>query len=144
VSDVIRSPRADARRATEPLEPDRSLTELLGRLSQDFSDLVTAQVELAKVELKEDATEAARSAGMMAGAGLAALLALLLLSMAAAWGLSEIIPEGAAFAIVGALWVIVAAVLFAVGRERARRIEPVPQTRESVKEDLQWAKQQMS
>jgi hypothetical protein len=117
---------------------------LLAKLSNDVGDLVGAQIELAKVELRQEATDVARSTGMLAGAGLAAVLALILLSTAAAWGLSEVLPEGVAFVIVGVLWVIVALVLFMIGRSRMRDVEPVPVTRESIKEDVQWAKQQMS
>jgi uncharacterized membrane protein YqjE len=129
---------------TVPLQSDKSLSELLGQLSSDLGELFGAQVELAKVELREEATDVARSAGMMAGAGVAAILALIVLSMAAAWGLAEVVPEGVAFAIVGLVWVVVAATLFVIGRSRIRDVEPVPVTRESIKEDVQWAKEQMS
>lgn len=138
--DVTTDPRSDS----EPLESDKSLSELFGQLSHDVGDLVGAQVELAKVELREEARDAGRSAGMFAGAGVAGVLALLLLSMAAAWGLAEVVPEGVGFAIVGAAWAIAALVLFVVARRRMREIEAVPETRESVKEDVQWARQQMS
>jgi uncharacterized membrane protein YqjE len=131
-------------RAIEPLEADKSLGELFSRLSHDFGELVTAQVELAKVELKEEAGSAARSAGILGAAGVAAFAALLLLSMAAAWGLSEVVPEGVGFLIVGAVWTIVAVVLFVMGRARLREVEAVPETRQSMKEDVQWARQQMS
>jgi hypothetical protein len=72
-------------------------------------------------------------------------MALLLLSFAAAWGLSEVVPEGIAFLIVGVVYAIVAAVMFVRGRERARALTIVPeQTVDSVKEDIQWAQQKMS
>jgi uncharacterized membrane protein YqjE len=137
--------RVDSRSATtEPIEPDKSLGELLARLSQDFSELVSAQVELAKVELKDDARQAGRSAGMFGAAGVAAMLALLLLSMAAAWGLAEVMPEGWAFTIVGAIWAIAGFVLFVYARNAMRELEPAVETRQTMKEDVQWAKQQMS
>ena len=34
--------------------------------------------------------------------------------------------------------------LFMVARKQVREIEPIPETRESMKEDVQWARQQMS
>jgi len=130
--------------ATEPLEADKSLSELFARLSHDFGELVSAQVELAKVELKDDVRDVSRSASMFGGAAIAGHLALLLLSMGAAWGLAEVLPEGWAFAIVGAVWATAALVLYVVGRSRMREIEAVPETRETMKEDVQWARQQMS
>ena len=79
------------------------------------------------------------------GAGaIATLLALMLLSMAAAWGLAEVIEPGWSFLIVGALWAIAAAVLLTTGRDRLTSVEPIPETRTTVKEDIEWAKQQRS
>jgi hypothetical protein len=130
--------------AVEPLEADKTLGELLGQLSHDFGQLVSAQVELAKVELKDEAGAAARSAGMLGGAGAAAFVAVLLLSMAAAWGLAEVVPEGVGFVIVGAAWTVVAIALFVIGRARLQEVEAMPETREAMKEDVQWARQQMS
>ncbi len=127
---------------TQPIDADQSLAELLGRLSSDFGELVSTQVELAKVEIKEEVAKAGKGAGMMGGGAIAGLLALTLLSFAAAWGLAEVMPEGFAFLIVGAVWAIAAAVLFITGRNRLTTVEPLPDTRDSIKEDIEWAKQQ--
>ncbi len=129
---------------TRPIDADQSLGELLGRLSSDFGELVSTQVELAKVEIKEEVAKAGKGAGMMGGGAVAGLLALTLLSFAAAWGLAEVIPEGFAFLIVGAVWAIAAAVLFITGRNRLSAVEPIPETRDSIKEDIEWARQQTS
>ena len=81
----------------------------------------------------------------MLGAGtFVAYLAVLFLSLAAAWGLAEIVPEGVAFLIVGAVYAVVAAFLLITGRQRMREVRPVPETTETLKEDVQWARQQMS
>lgn len=127
---------------SKPLEADRSLGELLSRLTDDFGDLVSTQVELAKVEIKEEVTRAGKGAGMMTGAGLVAYLALTLLSFAAAWGLAEVMPEGFAFLIVGVVWAIVAGVLFMTGRKELGAVRVPPQTKASIEEDIEWAKQQ--
>jgi uncharacterized membrane protein YqjE len=130
---------------SQPLEPDQSLGELLGRVSRDFSELVSTQVELAKVELQEQIAAAGRGAGILTGGAFCAYLAVVLLSFAAAWGLSEILPEGVAFLIVGAVYALAAAVLLPKGKERLSRVRPVPErTAESVREDVQWAREQMS
>jgi uncharacterized membrane protein YqjE len=127
---------------TKPVEADRSLGELLSRLTEDFGDLVSTQVELAKVEIKEEVTRAGKGAGMLTGAGVVAYLAVTLLSFAAAWGLAEVMPEGFAFLIVGAVWAIVAAVLYFSGRKELDAVRVPPQTKASIQEDIQWAKQQ--
>jgi uncharacterized membrane protein YqjE len=130
---------------SQPIEPDQSLGELLGRVSRDFSELVSTQVELAKVEIREEIAAAGRGAGILTGGAFCAYLAVILLSFAAAWGLSEIVPEGVAFLIVGAVYAVAAAVLLPKGKERLSQVRPVPEkTAETVKEDVQWAREQMS
>jgi uncharacterized membrane protein YqjE len=129
---------------SQPVEPDASLGELLNRLTHDFSGLVTTQVELAKVEIKEEVASAGRAAGILGSGTLCAYMALVLLSFAAAWGLSEIVPEGVAFLIVGAVYAVAAAILIPKGKQKLTEIRPGEQTAETVKEDVQWAREQMS
>jgi uncharacterized membrane protein YqjE len=127
----------------QPIEPDRSLGELLSRLSQDFGELVSTQVELAKVEIKEEVNRAAKGAGLLGGGAVAALIGVLLLSMALAWGLAEVMDAGFAFLVVGLIWMVVAAILALRGRQQLQTATPViPQTKEELKEDVEWAKQQ--
>jgi uncharacterized membrane protein YqjE len=130
---------------TLPVEPDQSLGDLLGRVSSDFSNLVSTQVELAKVEIKDEIASAGRGAGMLGGGAFCAYLAVVLLSFAAAWGLAEVVPDGVAFLIVGAVYAVAALVLLPRGRDRLARLRPVPEkTGETVKEDVRWAREQMS
>jgi uncharacterized membrane protein YqjE len=130
---------------TVPLEPDKSLGELFGQLSSDFGDLVSTQVDLAKLEIKEEMNRAAKSAGMMAAAAVAGILTLLLASFALAWGLNDLFDSvWLGFLVVAVLYGIAAAVLFVTGRERLKAVKPMPETVDTVKEDLQWARQQAS
>jgi uncharacterized membrane protein YqjE len=129
---------------TQPVDPDASLGDLLNRLTHDFSALVSTQVELAKVEIKDEVATAGRAAGLLGGGAACAYMALVLLSFAAAWGLSEVVPEGVAFLIVGLAYAIAAAVLLPKGKEKLSGIHPGEQTAETVKEDVQWAREQMS
>jgi len=130
---------------TKPKEPDKSLGDLFTDLSSEFTDLISTQIELAKVEVRSEARKAGRTAGMFGGAAVAGYMALLLLSFAAAWGLENVMDAGWAFLIVGAVYAIAAAVLFARGRDRVNDLKPVPeQTVASVKEDVQWARQKLS
>jgi hypothetical protein len=122
-------------------EEGPSLGDLFGDLSRDFTTLMRQEVELAKTELREEAAKAGKAGGMFGGAAVAGYMCLLLLSFAAAWGLSEVIPEGFAFLIVAAVYGIAAAVLFMKGRSQMREVRPVPdETVETLKEDVQWAK----
>ena len=126
-------------------EDESSLGHLFSRLTADLSKLMHDEVELAKVEMKETAKEAGAAGASLGVAGVLGLLSLLLLSFAAAWGLAEVVPEGVGFLIVGSAYGIVALALLAFGRQRLKTVNPVPeQTVETLKEDVAWAKQQMS
>src|SRR3954468_7326061 len=103
---------------SEPIEADKSLGDLVSQLSSDFGELVSTQLELAKVEIKEEVGRAGKGAGMLTGGGLAAYLAIALLSFAAAWGLAEVMPTGFAFLVVGLAWTAVAGALFISGRNQ--------------------------
>ena len=124
---------------------DASLGELFSQLTNDLSKLVPHEIQLAKVEMKQTAKEAGTAGASLGVAGVLGLMAFLLLSFAAAWGLAEVLPEGVAFLIVGGVYGIVALALAAAGRQRLKAVKPVPeQTVETLKEDVAWARQQMS
>jgi uncharacterized membrane protein YqjE len=126
-------------------DADASLGHLVSRLTSDFGELVSTQVQLAKVEIKEEVARAGKGAGLLTGAGLAGCLTLLLLSFAAAWGLDEVMPAGWAFLIVGAVWGLIAATLYATGRKQLDTVRiPPPETKASLEEDIEWAKRHKS
>ncbi len=122
----VAGPAAGTPDPTQPKDPDRSLTELLSSLSTDVSDLVSTQLELAKVEVKEEVTKAAKGAGMLSGGAVAGLVAIVFLSHAAAWGLAAIIPDPLAFLVVGLVWAAIAAVLALQGKGKLQATDPVP------------------
>jgi uncharacterized membrane protein YqjE len=124
-------------------QPDKSFGDLVGELTMEISQLVNSHVELAKAEIRQDARDAAKAGSMFGGAGVAGLVALLMLSAAAAWGLAEVIDPGWAFLIVGAVWAVAAAVLGLTGKKELDEMNPGPtQTMEEIKEDRQWLKTQ--
>ena len=134
-----------SRLQTEPKQADRSLGELFGEMTREVSDLMRKEVELAKVEIKEEVGRAGKAGGMLgAGAG-AGYFALLFVSLALAWLLDQALNTALAFFIVGLLYVIAAAVRITRGREQMKHVDPVPrQTVETLKEDAEWVKAQKS
>jgi uncharacterized membrane protein YqjE len=139
-----RDPDRD-RDPTKPLAADKSLGDLFGDLSSEFTQLLRTEAELAKTEIRDEADKAKRVASVFGIAAIAGYMALLLLSFAVAWALDAVLPTGAAFAIVGAVYAIVAAVLAMRGRQRVRELTVVPpRTTETVKEDVQWTREKIS
>lgn len=139
-------PQTDLHREARPpdFEDERSLGELFGELTRDFGTLVSQQIELAKTELRDDVSRASKAGALLGSAAAAAHFCLLLVSFALAWGLAEVMPEGFAFLIVAAVWGIAATLLYVFGRDQLRYVRPVPEeTIDTLKEDMQWAKQQL-
>ena len=124
---------------------ERSFGELVGELSGDLSRLVRQEIQLAKVETREDLAKAGRGAGLLGGAGIAGLLTLLFLSLALMFALADVMDVGWAALIIGVVWGVVAAVLAAAGRSGLRQATPpLEQTTETLKEDAQWVRRQNS
>jgi len=123
--------------------PETSLGELFGNLSSDMSALMRDEINLAKVELKDEIRDAGKAGGMFGAAALAGYMTVVLLSFAAAWGLAEVMAAGWAFLIVAVVWGIAGAVLYLQGRDRLKQVDLKPQqTVQTLKEDMQWAKNQ--
>ncbi|MFI9566815.1 phage holin family protein [Streptomyces rishiriensis] len=128
-------------RTAASLADDRTVGELLSVVTSDVQTLFRQEVELAKVEVRQEATKAGKAAGMYGGAGFAGYMVLLFLSLAAVLGLANVIDGGWAALIVAAVWAVVAAVLYQRGRTRMRTVAPKPeQTVETMKENAQWAR----
>jgi hypothetical protein len=133
-TDIRTSVRTDRRPSG-----DQSIGSLIAEVADDVSKLFRQEVELAKAELKQEATKAGKAAGMLGGAGFAGYMAVLFASLALMFGLAAIMPIGWSAVIVMAIWGIAAAALFVNGRKRMRTVSPVPQqTVETLKEDARW------
>jgi len=124
---------------------DRSLPDLLRQLSQETTQLVHQELELAKAELQQKGKQAGAGAGMFGGAGALGLAALGALTACFILALNAIMPAWLAALIVAVVYGIIAFVLVKQGQARLKQATPpVPeQTIETVKEDVEWAKTQM-
>ncbi|MFD9393984.1 phage holin family protein [Streptomyces sp. NPDC060000] len=128
-------------RQLEARDGDSSVGELLAAVTSDVQTLFRQEVELAKTEVKHEATKAGKAAGLYGGAGFAGYMVLLFLSLAAVLGLANVMDGGWAALIVTAVWAVVGAVLYQRGRTQMRTVEPKPeQTVETLKENAQWAR----
>jgi hypothetical protein len=121
-----------------------TLGELVAEMTADLSTLFRKEIDLAKTEAREELKQAGKAGGMLGGAAVAAWLALLLLSLALAWLLDEVMHVALAFAVVGVLWVAAAYILQRTGRAALGRVRGLPTTRDTLKEDVEWARAQKS
>jgi uncharacterized membrane protein YqjE len=128
--------------ASSPDDPrERPIGELVKDLSAQTSTLVRQELELAKAELQQKGKVAGKGAGMLGGAAVAGLLALGALTAGLIALLDKAMATWVAALIVMALWAVIALVLAKAGQSALQRATPpAPQTIETVKEDIQWAK----
>jgi hypothetical protein len=112
-----------------------SVGEMIGQVTQDLSLLMRQELDLAKAEARQEITKSGKAAGLLGGAGFAGYMVLLFGSIAAWWGLANVMDQSWAALIVTGVWAVVGAVLFAVGRGRMKQVNPKPElTVETVKE----------
>ncbi|MFF0338658.1 phage holin family protein [Kribbella sp. NPDC004875] len=115
--------------------------QLVANVSKDLSSLVRGEVELAKTELKKTAVAAGTGAGMFAGAAFLALLAIILLSIAAAYGLVAAgLHPAIAFLIVAGVYLVVGAILVFIGMRALKSAKGPQRTIETSKESVEVLK----
>ena len=153
---------ANGRAGTDPAHggplPQATVPELFGRLINDVSDLADRQIELAKQEVGEAKDDAIRAAIRIAiGAGIALAAGLLLVIWAwtgfiwffnwlgafitlgpvtlswLGWVVGLIVPLLAA-------WIAYTSFIRRGIRQATAIWPPLPHTRETLKEDLEWVK----
>lgn len=120
---------------------ERTIGQLVADISHQLSDLLRAEIALAKAEVKADATKGGVGAGLLAGAAFLSLIAFILLCVAAAYGLVAVgLPTWAGFLVVTVVLLAVAAVLALVGRARLRLVSAPKRTIDSAKDSVEALK----
>lgn len=124
---------------------ERSLGELFGDLARETSTLVKQEVGLAKTELTEKATRVGKDVGYLAMGGAVAYAGMLTLIAALVLILTAIgLPIWASALLVGLVVAGVGGSMAMKGLKQLKNVDPVPhQTVETLKEDKEWAKQQV-
>ena len=115
---------------TEAGRPDvegTSVGQLIGEVTRDLSTLMRQELELAKAEVKTEASKAGKGAGLLGAAGFAGYMLVLFLSIALWWALSHLVGHSWSALIVAALWGIVAAVTYSMGRKQLKHVNPKPE-----------------
>jgi hypothetical protein len=116
---------------------ERTLGQLVADASRDLSTILRSEVALAKAELKSDVKAGATGVALFVAAGVLAFLALILLLIAAAFGLVAAgLDAWLAFLIVAAVLLLLTAVLALVGKSRLSRVGPPERTARTAKETV--------
>ncbi|MBC9734553.1 phage holin family protein [Nocardioides sp. zg-578] len=132
-------------RAPGQAADDRSLGEIVSAVTTDLSTLIKQEMDLAKVEMKEEFAKAGKGAGLLGGAGLAGYFTIFFLSWTLLFLLDNWMPIEVAALIITGVWAVVAAVLALTGRKALKESNPqLPKTQQTLKEDAAWARAQKS
>jgi hypothetical protein len=126
---------------------ESSIGSLIGGLINDIRELFRQEVNLFKVEVRQEVANAKAAAIKIAIAAFALLLAAVFLLTALARGIAAgfDIPVWAGFGVVGALLGIAGGVMLAMAGPNLRAAGPVPpRTVETMKENVEWVKRQKS
>jgi hypothetical protein len=140
---------------TQVTKEERSLGDLFSELATETSTLVRQEVALAQVELTQKATRAGKQVGFLVVGGAVGYAGLLVILAAIIIGLTQLIASlsgwmlitSAALAavLVGVIIGAVSYVLVTGALTALKNTDLAPrQTIESVKEDAQWIKDQVS
>jgi uncharacterized membrane protein YqjE len=122
---------------------DKSVGELLKQLSTDTSTLVKQEMALARAEIAEQGKRAGLGAGLFGAAGALGLVTLGALTATLILLLDKAMDAWVAALIVTAVEAAIAGLLALQGRNKIKEATPpAPQTVETVKEDVEWARTQ--
>jgi hypothetical protein len=120
-----------------PVGTERTLGQLVAEASRDLSTILRAEVALAKAELRSDVKAGATGVALFVVAGVLAFLALILLLIAAAFGLVAAgLDAWLAFLIVAAALLVVTLILALVGKARLSRMRPPERTARTSKQTV--------
>jgi uncharacterized membrane protein len=129
------------------LKQERSIGELFGQLSQDMTLLVRQEVQLARTEMSEKLSRLAANLISVAAGGFVAYLGGLALVAAVILALRDLanISLAVSALIVGAVLAVIGWMMLQRGLKEMKRVDLAPRrTVETLKDDVQWAKEQRS
>jgi hypothetical protein len=127
------------------VKEERSLGDLFSELASETGTLVRQEVALAQAEITKKATDVGKNVGYLVVGGAVAYAAALALIAALIIGLSYFIPAWASALIVGVVVGIAAYVMISSALTALKKTNLAPrETVETLKEDAQWLKNQVS
>lgn len=119
------------------------LQELIRSIGADLTLLIRQQVALAKEEMRGIAAEKATGGALLAAAAVFALFVLGFASLAGAAALDLVLPRWAALLIVAGIYLVLAVIAVLIGRNALAAPATPERTKQTVKEDLEWAKRKL-
>jgi len=117
---------------------ERSIADIVKDTLSNVQDIIRSEVQLAKIEIKEEASKASAAGVMFAAAAVTGLLGLAFCCLCVVYALTLVMPAWAAALIVGVGLFIIAGIALSIGRERWKKVKMPEKTIFTVKEDVAW------
>jgi uncharacterized membrane protein YqjE len=123
---------------------ERTLPEVMNHIVGNIQEIIGAEFQLAKTEIEEEMSKASAPAATL-GAGLViSFFALGFLLLAAVYALSIVIAAWLAALLVGVTLTATGIALISSGAKKLKEVNILPEkTADSLKENMQWAKNQI-
>ena len=122
----------------------RSVPEVLQDIVGNIEEIIRSEFRLAKAEVKQEASKAAPGLKMIVVGAAIGFYALGFLIFTLVMGLATMMATWLAAFIVGGILGLSALVLIASASKRLKQVNAVPErTIETMKENVQWAKNQI-
>ncbi len=120
----------------------RSPVEIVQDVLRDVSEIVRGEMRLARAEVTEKLQKAGNAGGYFGGAALCGFLAAACLTTCIIAALALVMPVWLAALLLCLFLTCIAAALYHGAQLKVRGVHPVPErTVETIKDNLQWAKQ---
>jgi len=127
------------------IKEEKSLGDLFSELATETSTLVRQEVALAQTELTQKATRVGKNVGYLAVGGFVAYAAMLAVLAGIIMLIGLVIPVWLSAILVGLVVGGVGYFMVSSGVAEIRKTDPVPRdTVETIKEDAQWLKNQVT
>lgn len=121
-----------------------SLGNLVSGIVEDLQHIVRGEVQLAKTELKEEAGQMGKGAGMAVAGALVGLVGFIFLMLGVTYVLNMWMRMWIAAGVVGLALIVIAVILVMLGKSAIQDASLTPEkTIDSLKEDQEWASRQM-
>jgi len=123
---------------------DQGLGSLVSGIVEDLQNIVRGEVRLAKTEMKEEASAMGRAAASIVAGALVALVGFIFLMLGVTYLINQSLEMWLSAGIVGVALLVIGGILAMIGKNRLQAASLKPtQTIDSLKEDQQWANQQI-
>jgi uncharacterized membrane protein YqjE len=120
----------------------RSLSEIVQDILADIQNIIRAEIRLARTELNEKAQKIKLAAGFFGVAAIFGLMGAFCFLAACVAALALVMPFWLSALLIAIALFAMAAGAYIAARNRFAKVDAVPhQTVETVKEDIEWAKQ---